>query len=67
LRPEMTGTPGRIFLVEALVEHIRSFDDVWVATAAEIAAWHTANNPSATEPGHPLNVFAAYQRECNAG
>ncbi len=67
LRPEMTGTPGRIFLVEALVEHIQSFDDVWVATAAEVAAWHMANNSRATEPGHPLNVFAAYQRECNAG
>lgn len=63
LRPEMTGTPGRIFLVEELIKHILSFDDVWVATAAEVAAWHMSNNASAAEPTHPLNVFAAYKRE----
>ncbi|MES2294298.1 MAG: polysaccharide deacetylase family protein [Pseudomonadota bacterium] len=63
LRPEMTGTPGRIFLVEALIKHIQSFDDVWIATGAEICAWHLANNPHAIGPDHPLNVFAAYKRE----
>lgn len=66
LRPEMTGTPGRIFLIDALIEHIRSFDDVWLASAAEIAAWHRAVGPRANEPGHPLSVFAAYQREFDA-
>ena len=64
LRPEMSGTPGRIFLVEELIKHILSFDDVWVSTAAEVAAWHMANNARAAEPAHPLNVFAAYKREC---
>ena len=63
LRPEMTGTPGRIFLVEELIKHIQSFDDVWIATAAEISAWHLANNAHAPSPDHPLNVFDAYQRE----
>ncbi len=63
LRPEMTGTPGRIGLVEALIRHIQSCDDVWVATADEVAQWHMANNARAAEPDHPLNVFAAYQRE----
>jgi peptidoglycan/xylan/chitin deacetylase (PgdA/CDA1 family) len=63
LRPEMTGTPGRIFLVEALIKHIQSFDDVWIATSAEICAWQLANNPHATSPDHPLNVFDAYKRE----
>jgi peptidoglycan/xylan/chitin deacetylase (PgdA/CDA1 family) len=67
LRPEMTGTPGRIFLVEALIEHILSFEDVWVATAAEVAAWHLAHNARALEPTHPLNVFAAYRREHGVG
>lgn len=66
LRPEMTGTPGRLFLVEELIKHIRSFDDVWVATAAEVSAWHLANNARATSPDHPLNVFDAYQREHSA-
>lgn len=63
LRPEMTGTPGRIGLVEAMIRHIRSCGDVWVATADEVAQWHMANNARAPEPDHPLNVFAAYQRE----
>ena len=63
LRPEMTGTPGRIGLVEAMIKHIRSCDDVWLATGAEVAAWHMTNNARALEPDHPLNVFAAYQRE----
>jgi peptidoglycan/xylan/chitin deacetylase (PgdA/CDA1 family) len=66
LRPEMTGTPGRIFLVEALIKHIQSFDDVWLATAADISTWHLANNVHATGPGHPLNVFDAYRRESRA-
>jgi peptidoglycan/xylan/chitin deacetylase (PgdA/CDA1 family) len=67
LRPEMTGTPGRIGLVEALIRHIRSCGDVWLATADEVAAWHAANNARAPEPDHPLNVFAAYQREIRDG
>jgi len=63
LRQEMTGTPGRIGLVEAMIRHIQSCGDVWLATADEVANWHLANNARAPEPDHPLNVFAAYQRE----
>jgi len=63
LRPEMTGTPGRIGLVEAMIRHIQSCSDVWIATADEVANWHIANNAGALEPDHPLNVFAAYRRE----
>jgi peptidoglycan/xylan/chitin deacetylase (PgdA/CDA1 family) len=63
LRPEMTGTPGRIGLVEAMIEHMQSCDDVWIATADEVAQWHAANNARMPEPDHPLTVFAAYQRE----
>jgi peptidoglycan/xylan/chitin deacetylase (PgdA/CDA1 family) len=66
LRPEMTGTPGRISLVEEFVRHVQSCGDVWIATAAEVADWHITNNARAAEPDHPLNVFAAYQRECRA-
>ena len=66
LRPEMSGTPGRIFLVEKFIEHIKSFDDVWIATAAEVAAWHMAHNAHAVEADHPLNVFEAYKRENRA-
>lgn len=63
LRPEMTGTPGRIGIVNAILSHIRSCGDVWIATAAELAAWHMRNNAHPPEPDHPLSVFAAYRRE----
>jgi len=63
LRPEMTGTPGRIGLVEALIKHMQSCDDVWIATADEVSQWHIANNAQALATDHPLNVFSAYQRE----
>jgi peptidoglycan/xylan/chitin deacetylase (PgdA/CDA1 family) len=62
LRPEWSGTPGRIFLIEALLRHISSFDDVWVATGAQIAAWHKVTG-SAPPAQHPLNVFAEYRKE----
>lgn len=62
LRPEWSGTPGRIFLIEALLRHISSFDDVWVATGAQIAAWHKITG-SAPPAEHPLNVFAEYRKE----
>lgn len=62
LHPEWTGTPGRIFVVEELLRHIRSFDDVWLTTGAEIAAWHSATgiHPPAQ---HPLNVYEIYAQE----
>jgi peptidoglycan/xylan/chitin deacetylase (PgdA/CDA1 family) len=62
LRPEWTGTPGRIALVEALLAHITSFDDVWLATAADVARWHAGKGLAA--PGdHPINVYEAYVDE----
>ena len=64
LRPEITGTPGRIFLVKRLLDYIRQFDDVWLASGGEVAAWHVQHGRS-IEKHHPLNVFAAYEREYN--
>jgi peptidoglycan-N-acetylglucosamine deacetylase len=63
LRPEMTGTPGRIGLVEAVIKHIQSCGDVWITTAAELADWHITNNTRVPEAGHPLSVFSTYRRE----
>ncbi|WP_267552768.1 polysaccharide deacetylase family protein [Rhizobium rhizogenes] len=66
LRPEWTGTPGRIALVEELLRHISSFDDVWLATAAEVARWH--GDKSIVAPAeHPINVYEAYVSEEQAG
>ncbi|ENN85488.1 hypothetical protein RHSP_07574 [Rhizobium freirei PRF 81] len=65
LRPEWTGTPGRIALVEALLSHIGSFDDVWLTTAAEVARWHGRNGAAPAD--HPINVYETYVDEEQAG
>ena len=44
--------------LEELLRHIRGFDDVWIATGAEIAGWHAANAVAPEQ--HPINVYAAY-------
>ncbi|MDH6233326.1 peptidoglycan/xylan/chitin deacetylase (PgdA/CDA1 family) [Mesorhizobium soli] len=62
LRPEWTGTPGRISLIEDLLGHILSFDDVWVATGAEIAERQRALGP-AIPNNHPIRVFETYRME----
>ncbi|OCP18748.1 MULTISPECIES: polysaccharide deacetylase family protein [unclassified Ensifer] len=62
LRPEWSGTPGRISIVEDLLAHIRGFDDVWIATGATIADWHRTNGV-APPPSHPLHVYDTYLQE----
>ncbi|RFB78024.1 polysaccharide deacetylase family protein [Methylovirgula sp. 4M-Z18] len=62
LRPEWSGTPGRIAIVEDLLAHIRSFDDVWLATGAMVADWHRATGDVPPEQ-HPLKVYEAYLQE----
>jgi len=66
IRPEMIGTPGRIFILEKLLQHIRQFDDVWQAKGAAVADWWRSHGHP-LEARHPLNVFAEYRRECHAG
>ncbi|SNT73973.1 polysaccharide deacetylase family protein [Paracoccus seriniphilus] len=62
LRPEWTGTPGRIGLMRKLIAHMQAHDDVWFATGSEIAAW-TRQQGLPLETDHPLNVYARYLRE----
>jgi peptidoglycan-N-acetylglucosamine deacetylase len=37
MHPQVSGRPGRLPLLESTIELARSHDDVWIATAAEIA------------------------------
>ena len=62
LRPEIIGTPGRIFIVEQLLDYICQFDDVWFATGSQIADWHLAYAPELMGD-HPMHVYQQYQRE----
>jgi peptidoglycan/xylan/chitin deacetylase (PgdA/CDA1 family) len=37
--PKVSGKPGRILLLERLLQHMRAQDDVWFATANQVAQW----------------------------
>ncbi len=62
IHPEWSGTPGRISIIEEIIDYIGSHDDVWFATASEIAEWcleHVQPSP----PQHPINVYEDYVQE----
>ena len=62
VRPEMIATPGRIFILEQLLQHILQYDDVWLATGSQIAAW-TRNQKTSLDLKHPISVFDDYYKE----
>ena len=37
--PKVSGKPGRLLLLERLLQHMRASDGVWFATCGEIARW----------------------------
>lgn len=37
MHPQVTGRPMRIGILEQFLQHVRQYDDVWVATGAQIA------------------------------
>ena len=39
LHPWISGRAGRLDVLRELIEHVRSFDGVWFATALEVAEW----------------------------
>ncbi|MFK4822837.1 polysaccharide deacetylase family protein [Ochrobactrum quorumnocens] len=62
IHPEWSGTPGRISIIEDMIDYIQSHNDVWFATAPEIAQWclqHLQPSP----PQHPINVYNDYVQE----
>jgi peptidoglycan/xylan/chitin deacetylase (PgdA/CDA1 family) len=38
MHPQVIGRPSRLLMLERLIEHATSLDDVWVTTCGEIAA-----------------------------
>lgn len=43
MHPQIIGTPGRIMMLEKLLDHILTHDNVWFARGHEIADWWRAN------------------------
>ncbi|WP_192459043.1 polysaccharide deacetylase family protein [Musicola keenii] len=55
LHPEIIGTAGRIGLLDELLDFICSHDNVWLATAGEVAAWWQTQPTNA--PEHPAAIY----------
>jgi len=45
--PKVSGKPGRILLLERLLQHMREADGVWFATCGEVAQWWRTVHPPA--------------------
>lgn len=45
--PKVSGKPGRILLLERLLQHMREADGVWFATCGEVAQWWRTAHPPA--------------------
>ncbi len=43
MHPQIIGKPGRIMLLERLIQHIKAYPDVWFATGGQIAQWWRRN------------------------
>jgi peptidoglycan/xylan/chitin deacetylase (PgdA/CDA1 family) len=50
--PEVSGTPGRNMILEELLEHLVSQDEVWFARGREIADWWRARMSATNDVRH---------------
>lgn len=44
--PQVIGSPGRIRILDHLLQHITSKKDVWIATGSQIADWYREHSGS---------------------
>ncbi|MHC8327036.1 polysaccharide deacetylase family protein [Pseudomonas sp. LB1P83] len=61
LHPEIIATPGRIGVLRELLQGIQQHDDVWIATAGEVAQWWAVSAAPVTED-HPASVYERHYR-----
>lgn len=45
MHPQIIGRPGRLMMLERMIEFIRGFPDVWFATGSEVAEFWRATYP----------------------
>jgi hypothetical protein len=44
MHPQASGRPSRVLMLRELIEYIKSFPDVWIASPAEaVAYWRSAH------------------------
>lgn len=62
LHPEIIATPGRIGVLRELLQGIHQHQDVWIATAGEVAQWWADSAVRVTED-HPSAVYERHYRD----
>ncbi|OYQ29322.1 polysaccharide deacetylase [Pseudomonas mandelii] len=62
LHPEIIATPGRIGVLRELLQGIQQHDDVWIATASEVAQWWADSAVTVTDD-HPASVYERHYRD----
>ncbi|RON51734.1 polysaccharide deacetylase family protein [Pseudomonas frederiksbergensis] len=62
LHPEIIATPGRIGVLRELLQGIQQHQDVWIATAGEVAQWWGDSAVQVTED-HPSAVYERHYRD----
>ncbi|WP_149086762.1 polysaccharide deacetylase family protein [Pseudomonas prosekii] len=62
LHPEIIATPGRIGVLRELLAGIQQHNDVWIASAGEVAQWWADSALKVTE-GHPAAVYERHYRD----
>ncbi|RON02549.1 polysaccharide deacetylase [Pseudomonas brassicacearum] len=61
LHPEIIATPGRIGVLRELLLGIQQHDDVWIATAGDVAQWW-AERAVPMDEEHPAAVYERHYR-----
>ena len=49
MHPEIMGRPARLLMLSRLIDHIQSFDGVWLTTCGAIAEHHITTQPAMVE------------------
>lgn len=62
LHPEIIATPGRIGVLRELLAGIQQHEDVWIATAGDVAQWW-AKSATTVSADHPASVFERHYRD----
>jgi peptidoglycan/xylan/chitin deacetylase (PgdA/CDA1 family) len=62
LHPEIIATPGRIGVLRELLEGIQQHQDVWIATAGDVAQWWADSAVRVTQD-HPAAVYERHYRD----
>ncbi|PKH39653.1 polysaccharide deacetylase [Pseudomonas sp. 43NM1] len=62
LHPEIIATPGRIGVLRELLAGIQQHNDVWIASAGEVAQWWADSALKVTED-HPAAVYERHYRD----